>query len=312
MPINRITAAALAAVTYAQPDIKKRYKAGRAFNNAVHYPRTPSDKIRDITLEADDGAQIPMRLFIPDTKRSDEVILFFHGGGWVTGNVESYTNTCTAMANNTGRRVLSVDYRLAPEYTFPRAPEDCYCAARALYTGKLSDDIGGAPNAVTLVGDSAGANLCAVVSLMARDRGEFRVGQQILFYPAVYHDHTENSPFPSVKENGTGYLLTSKRICDYMDLYMPDKEKRLNPYFAPLLDKDLTGQPRTLVITAEYDVLRDEGETYAAKLKKFGCDVNVYRMRGALHGFMSLPERFSHVKKAYELMSEFLRGECIR
>lgn len=122
--------------------------------------------------------------------------------------------------------------------------------------------LGITPDQITLIGDSAGGNLAAVVSLMARDRGEFLPRQQILLYPATNNDHTENSPFDSVRTNGKGYLLTSKRMVDYMALYRSSDEDLQNPYYAPILCSDLSDQPRTLIITAEFDPLRDEGEAY--------------------------------------------------
>lgn len=309
MAINRVMSAALSALSYADIDMKKRYRLGRAVTDFVHRPRMRSHVFEDCTVRADDGYEIHLRVFFPKNRSSDEVILFFHGGGWVIGNVESYTNTCAVMADRTGRRVVSADYRLAPEYTFPRAPEDCYSAARALYEGGLDAVLGGGHGDIILAGDSAGGNLAAAVGIMAADRGDFSVGEQMLFYPSTYHDHSDSSPFPSIRENGTGYMLTSKRVCDYMDLYLPDKEKRLNPYFAPFLEKEPQNKPRTLIITAEYDPLRDEGEVYGAKLKRYGNDVTVYRMPNALHGFLSLPPQFTHVVKAYEIMNGFLKEE---
>jgi len=145
-----------------------------------------------------------------------------------------------------------------------------------------------------------------VVSLMARDRGEFLPTKQILLYPSVGSDHSMNSPYPSVLENGSDYLLTTKRINDFMDLYISCDEDRMDPYLAPILAKDLTNQPETLIITAHYDPLRDEGELYGKKLHDFNNVVEVYRMNDALHGFISLPKHFVHVKKTYELMNRFL------
>ena len=141
---------------------------------------------------------------------------------------------------------------------------------------------------------------------MARDRGEFLPRRQILIYPATYNDHTEHSFFDSVRENGTDYLLTSKRVCDYMDLYKSSDEDLHNPYFAPLLAKSLADQPDTLVITAEYDPLRDEGEEYARKLRKFGNQVQLHRVADGLHGFFSLPPSFPQVKECYEIINRFL------
>ena len=168
------------------------------------------------------------------------------------------------------------------------------------------------PEDITLIGDSAGGNLTAAVSLLARDRGDFTVSQQILIYPATAADRSESSPFPSVHENGEGYLLTSYRVQEFMRLYAgSDDSAFTNPYFAPLLMKDLSHQPRTLVITAEFDPLRDEGEAYAAALSRAGAQVYLHRMRDALHGFISLPARFVQVQRAHALIAKFLGVDTV-
>ena len=169
---------------------------------------------------------VPIRLYFPTEeamiKGIEEghalpVLLFFHGGGWVTESVENYDRVCARMSQSTGRIVASVEYRLAPEHRFPIGLLDCYAAARALYTDRflLHTD----PDEITIVGDSAGGNLAAAVSLMAKASGEFKPRRQILIYPALNNCYTEASPYPSVKENGEGYLLTSGKIEDYLNLY---------------------------------------------------------------------------------------------
>ncbi len=249
--------------------------------------------------------EIPVRIFFPDEWGSNKkIIIFFHGGGWVIGNIDSYTTVCSHMAKQTGQLVVSVDYRLAPEHPFPAASEDCYTVAREIFLDSTLFDV--KHEDITLMGDSAGGNLAAVVSLMARDRGEFLPRKQILLYPSTANDHSETSPFASVHENGTDYLLTTKRLNDFMDLYISKKEDLDNPYLAPLLAKDLSNQPNTLIITAEYDPLRDEGEAYGKKLASFNNAVEIYRMKDALHGFISLPKHFVHVKRSYELINRFL------
>ena len=160
---------------------------------------------------------------------------------------------------------------------------------------------------ITLIGDSAGGNLAAAVSLMARDRGEFLPQRQILIYPATNNDHSETSQFQSVHDNGTDYILTSKRICDYMDLYSETPEDRQNPYFAPLLAPSLVNQPKTLIITAELDPLRDEGEAYGRRIREDGGTAEIYRIQDALHGFFALSPHFSQVKTAYQLINNFLK-----
>ena len=304
MAINKFTQAALRALSYADINVKKNYKASRLFHTITQTPLLPTYKAWDHEICVEEHVKIPVRIFLPEQQKSSEILLFFHGGGWVNGSIDSYSGVCADMAKMTGRRVVSVDYRLAPEYPFPNAPNDCYAAARELYLNAAQLDA--KPEEITLIGDSAGGNLAAVVSQMAAARQEFCVPRQILIYPATYNDHTEKSPYPSVRENGSDYLLTSKRIRDYMELYLQDEKERNNPYFAPLLAQDLSGQPDTLIITAEYDPLRDEGEAYGEKLKAFGSRVTLYRVKDALHGFFSLPLRFAQVKETYGYINAFL------
>jgi acetyl esterase/lipase len=248
---------------------------------------------------------IPVRIFLPSEQYAmKKLLIFFHGGGWVVGNIDTYTNVCANMAKQTGHIVISVDYRLAPEFKFPTAPEDCYAVTKELYEYAQMFDV--KAEDITLIGDSAGGNLAAVVSLMARDRGTFLPARQILLYPSADSDHSETSPYPSLIENGTDFLLTTKRICDFIDLYKSRDEDLKNPYLAPILAKDLSKLPKTLIVTAEYDPLRDEAEAFGKKLYEFGNQVEVYRMKDALHGFLSLPKHFIHVKRSYELINQFL------
>ena len=284
--------------------LKKHYKAYRKVLNIINPPIEPIYKVLDHKI-IKDKREIPVRVFIPRKNPLPKLLIFFHGGGWVTGNIDTYTNVCANMANRTNHTVVSVDYRLAPEHPFPQGLEDCYWATREIFLNceKLNfkeDDI-------SLIGDSAGGNLAAVVSLMARDRGEFLPKKQILIYPATYYDHSEASPFPSVIENGKDFIMTSKRIQDYMDLYVKNMEDRLNPYVAPLLSDDLSNQPKTLIITAEFDPLRDEGEAYGIKLKEFGNDVKMYRIKDALHGFLSSPLNTNHTDELYDILNSFLK-----
>ncbi len=304
MAINKAMRLALKALSYPDLDVKKTYKLQRQMKNATHPYLKPLYHIWDHKIIGIEH-EIPVRIFMPEQdQETDKMLIFFHGGGWVLGNIDSYSSACSNMARQTGHIIVSVDYRLAPEYPFPAAPEDCYTVVRELYMDTTLFHI--EQHNITLIGDSAGGNLAAVVSLMARDRGEFQVHKQILLYPSTWNDHTQQSIFPSVRENGTDYLLTSKRICDFMDLYLRNREDRNSPYVAPLLAQDLSGQPRTLIITAQYDPLRDEGEAYGRKLMEFGVDTQIYRMKDALHGFFTLPKHFVHVKRSYELINRFL------
>jgi Esterase/lipase len=310
MAINKAMRIALKALSYPDLDLKKTYKLQRQMTNAAHPYIKPLYEMWDHKVSLEDH-DIPVRIFLPsENTEYRKILIFFHGGGWVIGNIDSYTAVCSNMAKQTGHIVVSVDYRLAPEYKFPAAPEDCYAVTREIFMeAPTLFDI--RQEDITLIGDSAGGNLAAVVSLMARDRGEFLPARQILLYPSAGNDHSENSPYPSVIENGADYLLTAKRISDFMDLYISCKEDLQNPYLAPILSENLSGQPKTLIITAQYDPLRDEGELYGKKLYEFGNEVEVYRMKDALHGFISLPRHFVHVKRSYELINKFLNKEEI-
>ena len=306
MAIHKATRAALKALSYPDIDVKKNYKLVRAAENLAHPPVSKVMLYRawDHTVCSGDHC-VPVRIFAPDHGvPTPKILVFFHGGGWVIGNIDSYDKTCHVMANKTGRLVVSVDYRLAPEYPFPAGLEDCYAVTREIF---LDDSLFSTKSReIALIGDSAGGNLAAAVSLMARDRGEFLPRQQILIYPATFNDHSETSPFESVRTNGTDYLLTSKRVRDYMELYAPRPEDRQNPYVAPLLAQDLHHQPDTLIVTGEYCPLRDEGEAYGRRLAQAGNDVRVLRMADALHGYFMLPPRYAQVRHTYEAINKFL------
>lgn len=236
------------------------------------------------------------------------VLLFFHGGGWVTESVENYDRVCSRMAQSTRHIVMSVEYRLAPGISFPGTAGGLLAAAKALYTGRLI--LPADPDRITIIGDSAGGNLAAAVCLLARERGEFMPRKQILTYPALNNCYTEESPYKSVQENGEGYLLTAVKMEDYLKLYESSSKDRQNPYFAPILEEDLSHMPDTLILTAEFDPLRDEGEAYGKRLKDAGNYVEVHRIPEALHGYFALGIRFLHVQESFEIMNKFLKKEA--
>lgn len=310
MAINKAMRAVLKALSYGDIEVQ----ASRNLANLkVLDPLKLFYKKLDYKIYNQDY-EIPTRIYLPqDNALSQDagqpfpypVLLFLHGGGWITESIDTYDRVCASMAKDTGSVVVSVGYRLAPEFRFPTALEDCYAAAKTLYAGQLIPNV--SPEQITLVGDSAGGNLTAALSLLAKTRKEFMPLQQILIYPALNNDYTENSPFPSVHENGTDYLLTSLKLCQYLDLYKGSDEDLQNPLFAPLLSNDLSGQPRTLILTAQYDPLRDEGEAYAERLSQAGCEVELHRIKDALHGFFALGIKYYHVQESLEIINHFLK-----
>lgn len=304
LAIDNAMRAAIKAISALDVDVKRSYKAERQVELLTARLRgKPSDyKMWDQKVPCGDHC-VPVRIFSPEGNGPFPILLFFHGGGWVTGGIENYTGVCADLAKATNHMVAAVDYRLAPEYRFPAAPEDCYAVAREFFIGHT---FGFAKNDITLIGDSAGGNLAAAVSLMARDRGEFLPQKQILLYPATFNDHSNSSPFASIRENGTDYLLTSKRVEGFMELYSSSPDDFYNPYFAPLLASDLSRQPSTLVITAEFCPLRDEGEYYGKELRRASNHVEIHRIKDTLHAFFMLPPRFAPVKRTYQIINEFL------
>lgn len=307
MAISKMMRAVLKALSYPDINVKKHYRFERLLVNTANYSVRKSSYITWDHVVTSGDHEIPVRIFFSAQKGPHEVLLFFHGGGWVTGNIDSYDDVCGTLAEKTNHTVVSVDYSLAPEHRFPAGFEDCYCVAREIFLKPSLFNV--SADQITLIGDSAGGNLAAAVSLAARDRGEFLPARQILLYPSTYNNHSESSPFPSVKENGTDYLLTSKRVCDYMELYKSSDADLQNPYFAPLLAADFSRQPKTLIITAQYDPLRDEGEAYGQKLREGKNVAEIHRISNAMHGFFSLPFFFPQVKKSYQIINHFLSEE---
>lgn len=301
--MNNIKKKILKVLSIPHLNLKKNYKIYRKILRILNPSLNPLYKSLDHKIIVN-NREIPVRAFLPKGEEYSKVLLFYHGGGWVTGNIDTYTKICANMANETNCLVISVDYRLAPENPFPAGLEDCYSVAKEIF---LDPDILNCKKEdIILIGDSAGGNLAAVVSLMGRDKGDFIPAKQILIYPATNYDHSENSPYKSVIENGKHYIMTSKRIQDYLDLYAPNKEDRLSPYIAPILSEDFSNQPDTLIITAEFDPLRDEGEDYGNKLRESGNNTEIHEIPSAIHGFLSSPLASEEIDKSYKIINEFI------
>lgn len=247
------------------------------------------------------GGLVPIRIYVPKGPDPLPVFVYYHGGGWVLGDVDTHESLCTAIANAAGCIVVSVDYRLAPEHKFPAAVDDAYAATRWVADNAAS--FGGDPARLAVGGDSAGANLAAVVCLMARDRGMFQPVLQVLIYPVTdYSFHT-----PSYLENAEGYLLTREDMRWFWGHYLADAEDGDHPYASPLRASSLSGLPAALVITAEYDPLRDEGEAYAARLRTAGVPVTLSRYDGMIHAFIRLTNRFDKARAAVREVADALK-----
>lgn len=302
MALNEALRAALRALSFPDVDLPRNYRRVRTLQDAAPLLRA------HIVQDAREAqiAGVPVRIYEPEPDaRRPGALLFLHGGGWVTGSLVSYHAACGHLCERTGRPVCSVGYRLAPEHRFPDGLSDCHAVLQAVLAGDPTFPYDGP---LTLMGDSAGGNLAAASLLMCMERGERLPDAQILFYPVVQTDFTDGSPFPSVRENGQDYLLTSRMMREYLALYMRGEADACSPYLAPLYAPSLAGLPRTLVVTAQYDPLRDEGEAFAERLAREGVPAACVRVEGALHGFFSLPPRFAHAARALELIGDFLDG----
>jgi acetyl esterase len=228
------------------------------------------------------GGEIPVRLYTPEGDEPLPVLVFFHGGGWVLGNLDTHDVICRSLANQAGCIVLAVDYRLAPEHKFPAAVEDAFAATK--WAAENASKFGGDPTRIAVGGDSAGGNLSAVVSQMARDTGAPDLVFQLLIYPAV----AKLDGFPSYFENSENHFMTRESAVWFYEQYIAQNTNLSDPKLFPLYAESLANLPPALVITAEYDVLCDEGEAYAHKLEASGVAVTLTRYDGMIHPFYSL------------------------
>ena len=253
----------------------------KQFDAFAGVDRAELPRVEDLTCPGP-ASTIPLRLYAPDPDAALPVVVYFHGGGWVIGDIESHDTICRKLAQASGCTVISVDYRLAPEHRFPCAPEDCHAVASWVADNGSRLNVDSARLAVA--GDSAGGNLTAVTALLARDRGGPAIAFQLMVYPVI--DATMS--FPSYKENAEGYLLSAADMVWFYENYVDDDVDRKDWMLSPLYAPDLSGLPPALVITAEFDPLRDEGEAYADALQQAGVEARSSRYDGMTHGFFGL------------------------
>jgi acetyl esterase len=250
-----------------------------------------------------DGAPIAVRVYTPRGGDGPfPIVAYFHGGGWVIGDLETHDHWCRTLASGAGAVLVAVDYRLAPEVRFPVAVEDCLAATRWVATNAAA--LGGDPGRLTVAGDSAGGNLAAVVSQLARDRGGPSIAFQLLLCPATDYGFDT----ASYRDNADGYLLTKSGMVWFWHHYLSDPAAQgRDPRASPLRARSLAGLPPAHVVTAEYDVLRDEGEAYAARLREAGVPVTARRYDGQIHNFFTMGHVLSQGAAAADELCGVLR-----
>ncbi|OYD66611.1 alpha/beta hydrolase [Rhodococcus sp. OK302] len=234
----------------------------------------------DIIVRGSDGP-LRARLYIP-THESGALLVFFHGGGWVQGGIESHDAPCRLLTETSGARVVSVEYRLSPEFPFPTPVDDAYAAYRDVVA--RATELGADPARIAVGGDSAGGHLATVVALRARDDGHQVPAAQLLIYPATdFHEKA-----PSRATFAEGFFLTTANVNFYARSFLGVNADPLNPWVSPLRAPNLSGLPPAIVVTAGFDPLRDEGESYAQKLQDNGVRVVSRRYPGFIHGFVNI------------------------
>ncbi|WP_026975071.1 alpha/beta hydrolase [Alicyclobacillus contaminans] len=242
----------------------------------------PVREVQNLTVELP-VRTLPVRVYIPNSlgPAPHPALVFFHGGGWVTGSIATHDPVCRVVAEVARCLVFSVEYRLAPEHKFPAAVQDAYDVSR--WVAEHAERFGVDADRIAVGGDSAGGNLAAVTAILAKERGESHIAYQWLIYPSTgYHP---DSPPPSLKENGEGYLLTEEMMIWFRRHYLNSLDELTNPYVSPILYPDLRGLPPAYIATAQFDPLRDVGRAYAEALRAAEVSVAYDNFEGLIHGF---------------------------
>ncbi|CAM3998768.1 alpha/beta hydrolase [Nocardiopsis gilva] len=279
-------------------------RAAAAPNGAVQGPDVAL--VRDLSAPGPAGS-IPLRHYRPDPDRVAPGVVYFHGGGFVLGDLDSHDHVCRIIAARTGAVVVSVDYRLAPEHPFPAAPDDAFAATR--WVAENAAQLGIDPERLAVAGDSAGGCLAAAVSLLARDEGGPAIAYQALVYPVVDHDGgSSGRQYPSRVENGDGYFLTSVEMEWFGEQYIAAPADRHDVRASPIRAASLEGLPPALVLTADFDPLRDEGEEYARALASAGVPTTTVRINDGIHGILGFGQFLSAARRAETALVSALRA----
>lgn len=259
-------------------------------------------RVEDVEIPGPGGA-LPLRVYALDEVGPRPALVYFHGGGFVVANLETHDAVCRSLAQQSGAVVIAVDFRLAPEHKFPAAVDDAYAAT--VWVAENAEQIGVDRRCISVGGDSAGGELAAVVCMRCRQAGGPALAAQVLIYPLTDLSSCDSG---SYRDFARGYWLTRAAMLWFRAHYLPSAESGLDPEASPLLARDLSGLPPALVITAEFDPLRDEGEAYARRLEEAGVPVTLSRYPGMVHGFVLMRGILTSGREAIRETAEFLKG----
>jgi acetyl esterase len=261
----------------------------------------PLQSIENLLIPGPAG-EIPIRVYTPNAPAPRPAMVYFHGGGWVLWNLDTHDVVCSAIANRAGAVVIAVDYRLAPEHKFPAAVFDAYAATEWVFANAAQ--LGVDPSRISVGGDSAGGNLATVVCLKSRKENGPAIALQALIYPVTNLSSMDTASYVEFAE---GYQLTKAAMEWFRDHYLPSPESALDPYASPLLAPDLRRLPPAVILTAECDPLRDEGEAYAKRLANAEVPVTCTRYAGMIHPFFSLSGAIPQALEAIQQVADAVR-----
>ncbi|MGW0802492.1 alpha/beta hydrolase [Nonomuraea sp. NPDC002799] len=268
--------------------------------------RLPLHSVEDLTAQTAAG-QVPVRIYTPVEAGAYGILLYFHGGAFFLGSLETHDHVARSLAKETGLKVVSVGYRLAPEHAFPAGLDDCYATVR--WAAEHGESLGWDGTTLAVAGDSSGGTFAAAVAGLAHDDGFDRITHQVLLYPSLDLDFDVDR-YASLRENAVGYGMETAGLRPFNAFYLGSGADPADPLVSPIKRADLTGLPPALIVTAEYDPLRDEGELYGRRLEEAGAEVTVRRYPGAGHGFVQHFSWIPAYHRVFEEAAAFLRGSA--